>query len=410
MVIGRKHATPLVGLALATSVALAQTHAAFALAPVDSNAMKSAWALYTKGQYAASADAFEALIRKSTPNATLYYYAACANKNANRIARARQLCQYVTANFSASTEAAYASKLFPDTAAAPAAAAAAPAGVPAGLPDSMKNKSLEELMQSEEGRKALKEALAKQKSAGALGAAPASGTAHASSSSGSDFSASAIATDGANGVTQCYQGAWFESGITALAMIPRGQALIASMIRKSGDGSYNVRFPGDGQDIMITPHMLESAKMKDKALWATLLHCALVEKLHGRGSASMEDCLAVLTGKRAEKLYANNTTQGSLVKFISDAVRSGSPIIAASGDDFGTLDDLVESDECYTITGFDAATEMITLRTPHGENSRRFRLKDDPDHKKFEQLNDGVCKMNVSLFPHYFTQVCSASI
>jgi hypothetical protein len=212
-------------------------------------------------------------------------------------------------------------------------------------------------------------------------------------------------------VTEFYQGCWFESAIDALAMLPRGQELIAGMIHNpGGQGTYIVRFPGDGQEITLTQQTLDTAKMKDKAKWATILHCAMLEKFHNRGSVSIEDALACLTGKRAEKLYASNTTEQSLTKFIGDAVKSQNPIIASSADDFGTLDELVESDQYYNITGFDPATNMITIRSPHGENSRRFRLKTDLDHKKFEQLNDGVCKMHISLFPHYFSEVASSSI
>src|SRR5271156_1802715 len=80
---------------------------AAAAGPVDETALKNAWALYTQQKYVASADAFEALIRTATPNARLYYYAASANKNCNRLARAKQLCQYVITNFPKSAEAGF---------------------------------------------------------------------------------------------------------------------------------------------------------------------------------------------------------------------------------------------------------------------------------------------------------------
>src|SRR5262249_9784691 len=136
--------------------------AAQALSPVNETALQSAWALYTKQQYAASADAFEALLKTSTPSPRLYYYAAMANKSCNRLPRAQQLCQYVITNFPQSIESVYCGKLFPP----------APAAAPStGLPDSLKGKSLAELMQTEEGRKALHEALQQQKSTSAAPAA-----------------------------------------------------------------------------------------------------------------------------------------------------------------------------------------------------------------------------------------------
>ena len=110
----------------------------------------------------------------------------------------------------------------------------------------------------------------------------------------------------------------------------------------------------------------------------------------------------MLTGNRAEKLYASNTTEGTLVSFIADAVKAQNPVVCFSGDDFGTLEELVEPEQGFVITGFDPASKMVTMMNPHGDNSRRFRLKTDPEHQKFEQLNGGMFKMHISLFPRYF--------
>ena len=71
---------------------------------------------------------------------------------------------------------------------------------------------------------------------------------------------------------------------------------------------------------------------------------------------------------------------------------------------------LVLPSHAYTITGFDAASGLITIRNPHGLNSERFTLSNDEHHQKFEQLNDGVFKLHVTLFPHYFAQVARAFI
>ena len=126
-----------------------------ATAADNSPASVDAWTLYSQQKYSASADAFDELIRSSKPNPRLYYYAALANRSSSRLARARQLCKYIVTNFPSTTEAAYAQKLYPDS--APKAAS-----VSDGLPESLKGKSIQELMKSEEGRKAVEEALAKK--------------------------------------------------------------------------------------------------------------------------------------------------------------------------------------------------------------------------------------------------------
>ena len=149
--------------------------------------------------------------------------------------------------------------------------------------------------------------------------------------------------------------------------------------------------------------------MRDKALWATLIHCALIMKMQNASDTNVEDGLSWLTGRKSEKLYAANTTEQALSKFIEEALKNQLPIVCETSSDISAFDELVETDHAYTITGFVPGTGMITMRNPHGANSRRFRLKTDLDHKKFEQLNDGVFKMHVSLFPKYFHLVVRSS-
>jgi len=383
---------------------------ALAAGPADEAAVRSAWALYNQQKYAASADAFEALIRTSTPNARLYYYAALANKNSNRTARATQLSQYVISYFPGSAEATSLQKLF-------SGSTSASADMSDSLPASLKGKSVEELMQTEEGRKALKEALNKQKATTSTAAVVGSSKPlitekHAATrESNQAFTAEAIAEDGSNGISQfiSYPDSCFECSLAALAMLPNGRELLARTIRGSSrEGAYIVRFPADGVDYTITPKEIEECRVRDKAMWATLIHCAVVMKASGHGT--MEEGLSCLTGRQAEKLFPEHTTEQTLTSFIGDAVKSQMPIVCESKDDFGTLPELMENSHGYTIIGFDPATKMITLRDPHGANSRRFRLKTDPEHQKFEQLNGGAFKIHLSLFPQYFSEVVRSPI
>jgi hypothetical protein len=404
--------TSLLQSALLSILLLLPTQTGTAAGAVDEVSLRNAWALYTQQKYAAAADAFEALIRKSAPNARLYYYAAAANKGSNRVARAKQLCQYVIANFPNSAEAGSAQKLFQD-----AAPAASVSGAADALPASLNGKTLDELMQTEEGRQTLKEALNKQKSAPVVSAAVTPPRVHEKSRVVKDndhpFGRESITEYGADGITQfspSYPDCWFECSMVALSMLPRGQELLTQMIRSpEKDGTCLVRFPGDGVEYIITPKKLDESRVRDKALWASLIHCAQVMKF-GHNSGGIEEGLSCLTGKKAEKIFSANTTEQALITFVGEAVKLQHPIVCLAADDFGTMPELAESGQAYTITGYDPATKMITMRNPHSDNSRRFRLKTDPEHQKFEQLNDGVFKMHVSLFPQYFSQVARASI
>jgi hypothetical protein len=385
----------------------------FAAAPPNETAIRSAWALYTQQKYAPSADAFEALIKTSAPNARLYYYSAAASKAAGRVARAKQLCQYIGANFSTSPEAGYVQKLFPGE-----VAQASAAGAPVGLPAHLKGKSVDELMQTEEGRQALTNAMNQSGGASATtaSASPAATAASKTSTPTSKsnrspdavFTADIIAMEGADGITQfvSYPDAGFECSLAAMAMLSRGREILADMIRcPSRQDIYLVRFPNSATEYQITPAKMEAYRMKDKALWATLIHGAVRES----NARNLEEGLSLLTGNRAEKILANSTTEQALTTFIGDAVRKHYPIVCLSTDN-EVSPALVEGEHGYTITGFDPSSGMVTFRNPKGGNSQRFRLEDDPQHKKFEQLNDGVFKMHISLFSRYFKDVARSAI
>ncbi len=382
--------------------------AASAAGPANESAMGNAWALYNQQKYAASADAFEALIRSSAPNARLYYYSALANRGSNRSVRAKQLCQYVITNFPGTTEAAYAQKLYPD--AAPKTASTADA-----LPDALKGKNMQELMKSAEGRKAVEDALAKKEASTAAGAAKVS--LMVAKSKGRKigdrvFTADDIARDGVGGIDQMfYPNCWFESSMSALAMLPRGQKLMADMIRFGAkEGNYVVRFPGDGAEYAINEEALEKSGIHDKALWATLIECAQTIKFPDDEGGLLSDGLGCLTGQHAETISPASASEQELTSFIEGAVKSKNPIICGSQYSLSGLPRLVVPSHAYTIVGFEPATGMVQIRNPHGANSERFALKNDENHRKFEQLDDGMFKIHLSLFKMYFSQMARTFI
>jgi hypothetical protein len=377
--------------------------AASALNPVDEAALRKAWGLYNQQKYAASADAFEAIIRVSAPNARLYYYAALANRESNRSARAKQMCDYIIANFGGTTEADYAQKLYPG------AASKSSSGV-----DPLKGQNIQELMKTAEGRKIVQEALAR-KEAGAKASSNVSPL-MAKSQGGKVgervFTAGDIAKDGAGGIDQMYYpNCWFESSMSAVAMLPRGQKMMADMIRYGAKpGSFVVRFPGDGVEYTISEEDVERTGVHDKALWATLIECAQTKKFPDDAGGQLYEGLGYLTGRPAEQVFPGRASDEDLSAFIDGAVKSGNPIIAGTKYRISGLPRLVCSSHAYTIVGFEPARGMITIRNPHGANSERFNLPNDNGHQQFEQLNDGVFKMHISLFKQYFSEVARAFI
>lgn len=386
---------------------------ASAAGPVDETAFKNAWALYGQQKYAASADAFETLIRNSTPNARLYYYAALANRGCNRNARAKQLCEYIVTNFSSTTESTYAQKLFPT--AAKTAAATGAASVSDALPDSLKGKSVQELMKTEEGRKAVEAAIAQKEAAAAAAKAkvsPMMAKAKGGRPGERVFTLADIVKDGAGGIDQMYYpNCWFESSMSALAMLPRGQKLLADMVRYGPkEGTYVVRFPGDPGEYTIDEEKLEKTGIHNKALWATLIECAQTQKFPDDEGGQLYEGLAALTGQKAEYIAPDHASDQEITSFIEGATKSQNPIVCGTHHNLSGLPRLAFGGHAYTVLGYEPSNGMIKIRNPHGLNSQRFSLYGDPRHEKFEQLDDGVFRMHISLFRHYFSQVARSFI
>ncbi|HMW92365.1 MAG TPA: hypothetical protein PKE54_20235, partial [Candidatus Obscuribacter sp.] len=171
--------------------------------PACADTVTDAWRLYTSKKFEASAVTFERALASAPPSPRLYYYAALANREAKRTARARQLFEYVAKNFPSAPEAALSAVALGGTSAAaavsalPGGNAASPAAV-AGSGSSVRS--------GESGRRGSNSAVARE-----LFARP-------HKKGDFPFSAEDIARDGAHGVDQTNApNCWFESTVSALA-------------------------------------------------------------------------------------------------------------------------------------------------------------------------------------------------
>ncbi len=417
--------------------------AAYAVNPVGKAApaatqsaidMRNAWSLYGQQKFAASADAFEAIIRTSAPSARLYYFAVLANRGCGRNARAKQLSDYVTAHFPTTQESAFCQKLFPTSTAR---------SQEPELPESVKNAlppAMQAMLQTAEGRQAIREAMAKDpKSFETVKAAEKQGLLTkttiasarrvltpkqefgAKTRTGRPFTAEDIARDGAGGIDQSrFPNCWFEASMSALAELPRGQQLMASMIRYGEPGSYVVRFPGDGKEYVVSESFMEQNGIHDKALWASIIECAQVQKFPNNQGAEGTDAnqsrlevgLGCITGCKAEVIMPSTSSPQELSTFIGGAVSSHNPIVAGTfwAGQIGGLPSLVVPQHAYTVIGFEASKSMVVIRNPHGANAQQFALSSDPTHQDFEQMSDGVFKMSIPLFQKYFHSIARSFI
>ncbi|MDR3614370.1 MAG: hypothetical protein P4L53_12475 [Candidatus Obscuribacterales bacterium] len=413
----------------------------------------SAEALYGQHQYAASADAFEQLIKTSSPVARLYYYAALANIGCNRTARAKQLFDYVGKNFSDSQEGISSKKYLSNLSGerSNTTLAAATTGKGSGtaksddeeLPESVVNAMAPEmraLLKTDAGKIMVKNMLAEKKEqVQAIKAAEGKGiidkknplppakaqavppTKPRGLGDNHPFTAADIARDGAGGIDQSrYPNCWFESSMSALARLPRGQKMLADMIQLAPKGGYVVRFPGDGNEYAITKQYLEENSIHDKASWASIIECAQVCKFPDNSGANGQDGdqsrleigLKAITGNRAELIDLRTATPQEVSAFIGGATKSDNPIVAATWQDayLVRFPRVVIGSHAYTIIGFDPGSQLITIRNPHGKNSQKFSLPSDPNHLEFEQMEDGVFKMHLGLFQKCFYQAARSFI
>jgi hypothetical protein len=192
------------------------------------------------------------------------------------------------------------------------------------------------------------------------------------------------------------------------------------MITYGGDGVYIVRFPGDGEEYKISEKTLKSMGIQDRAMWASLLECAQVMKFPdnrgAEGATGDQSRLAVglgcITGCKAQLLSPGSSDEQELSSFIGGAVSSKNPIVCATwgSSTLSRLPSLVVPQHAYTIIGFNPATNMITIRNPHGKHSNLFEAEDESSRRKFQMKENGVFQMHVSLFQKYFHQVCRSFI
>lgn len=359
-----------------------------------------AWKLYGQKQYDASANAFEKVFLTAKPEARLYYYAGLANSAAHRNARAKQLFDYVIANFAGTPEAELAKT---------ASGYLAPTG-------NTTNNTPTGNTATNVGTKAPSTSSA----VATIGSSSAVGGVKSIRKKGAFvFTPEDIAREGANGIDQTdAPNCWFECGMSALAQLPKGQRMLARMITYGDGESYVVRFPGDGNEYKITEADLDRAGVKCTALWASLLDYAQRKKFPNNVGANGSDGdlsrlhvgLSCITGCRTDVIHPGHSNNQELASFIYSAVSSGNPITAGTSGRIGRRYVPVFENHAYTITGFEPARNMITIRNPHGHKSQQFTYDEDPRHLQFEPLDDGIFKMHMDLFRESYGSVCRSFI
>ena len=361
--------------------------------------------LYEQSQYQAAADQFELEAGHSTSGMT--YYAVLANLRCHRTLRAKQLAHYVIERYPGTTEATLCEAVL--RSAGDSAGSSKPAD------DSGASKSSRPADAAGVEKDGARKLLSASTPSSASAASPA-GQPERVQYPRKLFTAEEIAKVGASGVDQTSKpNCWFEASLAALARLPRGQRMIADMITQIDPQTYVVKFPNDGNEYKIAKTDLRGEKIHDSALWAGLIDYAESKRYPHNENMSqektwVETALACVCGGRVETASAKSLAPNELSSFIGGAVSSQNPCVCATSR-IDSLPPIVVEGHAYTITGFDASRQLITLRNPHGRYSKSFsRLPDDPQESHFKQLKGGFLQIDIDTFQKYFATVSRAFI
>jgi hypothetical protein len=403
----------------------------------DSAKFLQARDLYNKKNFAAAAAAFESIIQTTTPQPRLYYYAGLAYLQSGKQLQANQLFKYIDSNFPNTTEGRYAHQILQSKQNASTSNIATENNNE--LPQSLKNTlpdDVQALLQTEEGKQMTQQIMREQKAKiqairnaereGRLNnqPSPANLTTFAVANKSYEehpFKPADIAREGAAGIDQGRNpNCWFEASISALAQLSRGQRLLSDTIRLRQGDKYIIRFHNDGVEYTVTRQDLIRNGIHDKALWASLIECAELKKFPGNAGANgidndqsrLEIGLASITGCRAEVINPQNCDLQELSSFIGSAIKSQNPIVAATyGDNrLFNLPEILVSSHAYTVINFDPASNIVTIRNPHGRKSKRFHAPKNDYAIQFEQFDDGVIKLGLTTFQKYFHAIARSFI
>jgi hypothetical protein len=203
-----------------------------------------------------------------------------------------------------------------------------------------------------------------------------------------------------------YPDCFYEGDIAALATTPRGRKLLASMIFAAGKDSYIVKFPG-GDSVQVSPRDVYEYGLQNPAGWASVLEVALLKhydiraivgRLAGDGTPAIKIAFELLTGKPAQAVHTDSLPPAEITKFLRQALTAGFPVAVSTKNTAEShAVPVLTGNHCYTLMGYDAASDSAILRNCYGIESS------PPAARAAGVLNmgNGVVKVPVSLFPTY---------
>lgn len=221
-------------------------------------------------------------------------------------------------------------------------------------------------------------------------------------------------------VGDCY----FLASVAAVAKTKEGKESLKNMIEDNKDGTYTVRFPGNPRAITVDEptdaELAHGAAAGKEGVWVAVLEKAYAKyqaKETGEKPRYMTDgieggytneALELLTNKRVKDVSLYDTSKDEMHKILTKSMEDDRPVTCEIDDPDDEETESKKEDNpaglptghSYTVTGYDPATKMVTVRNPWGSGEPK-----DKDGKTLDGNNDGTFTMSLDDFYRNFHSV-----
>jgi hypothetical protein len=160
---------------------------------------------------------------------------------------------------------------------------------------------------------------------------------------------------------------YFLSAVAGLAS--SNPKAIRDMISEDGNGTYTVRFPGrDPVQVTLTDGELVKASATKDGAWVAVLEQAYMDHVDPLAEmGGLTGGIKALTGKGADTYIAVKPfSLDSIREPLKQAQAEGRLVVASRT--WSSNGDL-PSQHVYGILGYDAATDRVRIRNPHGSET-----------------------------------------
>jgi hypothetical protein len=229
----------------------------------------------------------------------------------------------------------------------------------------------------------------------------------------SPVSKSEIEKSGGSVIKQAaYPNCWFEAALAAVIRMPHGHELIAGMMKKTGEHTFRVTFPGDKKYIEVNSDDLRDMGVHDKALWARILDCGCLKKFPGNEGVSNDTGIRILTGMPTYYVDPSGSPAAEIASILDKACSQRQPMIMGTSPESRIT--CLPANHAFTVLGFDKNSGVVTLQNPWNGDPLFFKQPDLGKTKPIGEaqgvrdLGNGIVQVSLDAVTANFNGICWA--